>query len=234
MVLPLNPFEGNGLTTLMLQSTRNSCCTLCLVLLIMTLFTACSSSQNNSSTPSPSKNLITVSFQKSFDLFPPYSSVFEITDFHSSPGAVSSDSTYLYTTQKYCLNGKGVPQPEQTSAGSPTVSPRDTSIFCFSINDPIPYELYAPPIHTGVFPIAKFPPGKAFTHELNKLTLVRLDLKEYYGAAQFPRARTVILENVNASGTIEITASEKDRLAGTININDNNLSVTGTFDCPLR
>lgn len=223
--------------TLMLQSMRNSAYGLCLVLLMIALLTACASSKNSATDSSSSQSRITISFQKSIDFkapLPPYSSAFEITDYHSSPGGVSNETGYLYTDQKFCLKGTAVPKPGQAETGSPSTPRRDTATFCFSINDYVPYKLYPDPIHPGIFPIGRWPPGMLYNPTPNEVTFVRLELREYYGNAEIPRARSVGLFNNDASGTIEITTSEKNRLAGKIDINDGNLTVTGSFDCPLR
>ena len=43
-----------------------------------------------------------------------------------------------------------------------------------------------------------------------------------------------LLRAIDIQTEREIIVSEKDRIAGTINIKDRNLSITGAFDCPSR
>lgn len=113
---------------------RNSAFGLCLVLLILALSTACRSSKNSAADTSSWQSRLTISFQKSIDFkgpLPPYSSAFEITDYHWSPGAYFEDNSYLYTDHKFCLKGTAVSKPGQAETGSPPLSRRDTVSFCF-------------------------------------------------------------------------------------------------------
>jgi hypothetical protein len=48
------------------------------------------------------------------------------------------------------------------------------------------------------------------------------------------RERNVQLLYEEGRGSIDVTVSEKDRLAGKIDVNDGNLIITGSFDCPSR
>ena len=200
------------------------------------LSTACTVSKNNAGEKSPPQSVLTISFQKSMDFkepLPPYGAVFEITEYHSSPGGVSNETGYLYTDQKFCLKGTAVPKPGEVESNS-SEELRDTITFCFSINDYVPYKLIPDPIRPAKFPIGKWRPGTLINQNPSEVTFVRLELREHYGNTPVPRARTVGLMNNEASGMIQITSSEKNRLVGTVDVSDGNLSVVGKFDCPLR
>jgi hypothetical protein len=113
----------------------------------------------------------------------------------------------------------------------------DKIYLCFSINDPTPYTLAPGPIHTGTFPIAKVVPavpGEKDSNYLDEVSGLQLELTEYNAGTEGPRVRKVELIRETAQGSIEITISDKDRLAGKFDVRDSIVSITGSFDCPFR
>jgi len=179
----------------------------------------------------PAKILVTVSFKKSTTdpngQLPEFSSRFEMTKFTWHPSAASRDSDFLYTMQNTCLEGQSEAPGELT--------PRHKIELCFSINDPSPYTLYPPPIHTGTFRIATTNPHAVgrIGYNLNVVDFLKLDLSEVDPSGQY-RRRHVELVNATAEGSVEITVSNKQRLAGNFDVNDTNLTITGTFNCQFH
>lgn len=187
------------------------------------------------------QELLTVSFQTSVvftsEKPPPFSGQFDIVRAKWLAGATSDDSGYKYTAQQYCLEGRGVTLAEDGKTETFTKTSRNSLSLCFSVNDPIPYTLVARLLHTGTFPIGQLISGKMYSDDLNKVTGIGVKIKEYYDGSNYPRDRNVDLNNLEAQGLVEITLSEKDRIAGKFDIKDNNLSISGSFNCivvPMR
>ena len=208
----------------------------CFCLLILALFTGCSSLLDKFEP----KDLLTVSFERSLDYnsprLPPFSSRFEMKVFSSSPAVASDHGTHLYTRQLTCLEGKAigpkgeaVPVPDQEGDHHHKIN------ICFTINDPMKYTTtFVPPIYAGVFPFAKQIPAKLDEKEpsyLNEVSGLGLTLTEHYANSLSPRERLVTSRRDTHQGSIEITVSEQNRLVGKINVQDGNLSITGSFDC---
>ena len=207
-------------------------------LLVLALFTGCAS-QLDRFEP---KHLLTVSFQKSKNTDSgwqsPFSSRFEAIDFEWYPAAAGSDNKYLYTRQQTCLHGNAVaPRGDVVPPPGQVGDPAHKIFLCFSINDPAAYTITPPPIHTGHFPIAKIihvpldAPQPQYLDEVNGVGIV---LEEAYSPSNPLRERNVQLDYEAGQGWIDVTVSEKDRLAGKIEVHDTNLSITGSFDCPSR
>jgi hypothetical protein len=198
---------------------------------ILTSLTACSKTEPQPKEFVPAKIFVTVSFKKSTTdpngQLPEFSSRFEMTKFTWRPSAASRDSQFLYTTQTTCLEGESEAPGELT--------PRHKLELCFTINDPSPYTLYPPPIHTGTFRIATTNPHALgrIGYNLNVVDLLKLDLSEVDPSGHY-RRRNVELVNATAEGSVEITVSNKQRLAGNFDVNDTNLTITGTFNCQFR
>lgn len=179
----------------------------------------------------PITDLVAVSFQKSADFngenFPPYSHSFRAVRAVWSAKGTSEYENSRYTIQLYCLEG-----PVYASIGDKQQALRDTVKLCFEINDhPEPYSLKAPPVKTGTFPIGQLIPGKMFSNEVGKVVGVRLEVKEYTKDSNYPNKRTTTLFNKEAEGTLEITLSTVDKIAGKFDLRDSNLVITGNFDC---
>jgi len=199
-------------------------------LLILAVVTTCSSCRNKTA----SKSLVSVSFETSLDYdtpqLPPFSSNFEITNFTWHPAAASSDSTYRYLVQMICLEGKSVSPPGE-------VSPGHKLYLCFWINDPVPYKIYADPIHPGIFPVARVipvKPGEKEDEYLDQVSGVGLEVTQYFPGIPVGKVRKVQMLRETAEGSLEVIISEKNRLAGKVNYRDANLTISGSFDCPFH
>ena len=70
-------------------------------------------------------------------------------------------------------------------------------------------------------------------YNLNVVDLLKLDLDEVDPSGHY-RRRNVELANATAEGSVEITVSNKERLAGNFDVNDTNLTITGTFHCQFH
>lgn len=189
------------------------------------LFSICCSSKSGGKVGDP--NVVAVSFKEAFsnsnDVRSPFSAHFKISKGDWQPAAVTIDSTYSHLAQKYCLDGKTEALPDQ---------PRYSLILCFEINEPVPYKMMADPLNPGTFPIGQLEPGKLYSMEMYKLTGVGLSVNEE-GSPPGDERRTHLI-NSEAQGSLQITASEKKRIAGKINVSDLNMSVVGEFDCPVH
>jgi hypothetical protein len=211
---------------------------LALCLFVLALFTGCASLLDRFEP----KELLTVSFKKSRSWEEgsqsPFSSRFQIVDFESHPAAVSSNSTYLYTRQQTCLHGNAVAARGDVVPPPGQVGDRPHKIFlCFSINDPKPYSISPAQIHTGHFPVAKVihvPLDEPQPGYLDEVGGVGIVVEEAYSASNPLRERNVQLDYEEGQGWIDVTLSETNRLAGNIDVHDDNLSITGSFDCPSR
>jgi hypothetical protein len=212
----------NGDTMDMQKSTRVHSVSLCCCLLLLSVFTACSKKQ-------PDPVLLNVSFRESENhQGPPFSAGFKFKWANAFPGQVGGNNTHLYTMQRTCLDGRSI--AEDSEFGSAAI------FLCFTIHDP-PTANPASRIHTGTFPVFT-QPEPSFREEpaayaLNEVSVVSLELTDHTNPGR-ERERKVLMLNQAAQGSIEITVSQKDRVAGKFNVNDGNLSITGAFDCPFR
>lgn len=223
---------------ILMTTIRFTITTICLCLLALA-FSACATKEDETMKAireeaerrnAPITDLVSVSFQQSDDVtaerLPPYSHSFRAVRAGWSAGASYDNEQFLYTTHIYCLEG-----PVYVSRDGQQQTIPDTVKLCFQVNDPAPYSLIAQPLHTGTFPIGQLIPGKMYSNEVDKVVSVRLEVKEYTKESNYPNNRTLSLLNQEAEGTLEITESTKERIAGKIDIKDSNLAIAGNFNC---
>lgn len=208
----------------MQKLSRNHSVALCCGFFLVSLFMACSKQKLTD------QKVLNISFQQSADHhWPPFSSQFELTRFMSHPAAVGVNNEYMFTKQMTCFDGKAVLAEGDQSLNSKIY-------LCFTINERPSTMPSAQPLHTGTFPVTTHyvdaKPGQAETYLLFEVNTLVLELTESITTSQEPRERKVMMQNQTAQGTIEITFSDKDRIAGKIDVKDGNLSITGAFDCP--
>ncbi|HEV7396859.1 MAG TPA: hypothetical protein VGN86_10150 [Pyrinomonadaceae bacterium] len=147
----------------------------------------------------------------------------------SHPAAVGSNNEYMFIKMMTCFDGNAV-----LAEGGQSLN--DTIYMCFTIHEPPPTTPTSPPLQTGTFPVTTHyvdaKAGQAETYMLFEVNTLVLELTEATTTSEGPRERKVMMQNKTAQGTIEITFSDRDRLAGKIDVKDGNLSITGSFDCP--
>ncbi|HXD31621.1 MAG TPA: hypothetical protein VN643_10915 [Pyrinomonadaceae bacterium] len=181
---------------------------------------------------SADKNLLRVSFVESTDkVGGPFSSHFEFSYFTSHPAAAGSNNAYLYTRQFTCLDGRAA-----LARGDESLNAK--IYLCFTINDASHGSPGAPRIHTGSFPVATRTVHETVDNPesfaLGEVNTVFAEVTVFDPNTNQSRVRKVVLLNESAEGSIDITVSQRDRLAGKFNIKDGNLTITGSFDCPSR
>jgi hypothetical protein len=201
-------------------------------LLVIFLSCACSSQKSdvkngNSNSPSLTdsasipKELIAVSFTKADGT--PFSSRFRISKASWMPGAASTGSSYTHTEHRYCLTGRSEVPDQQ---------PSHSLSLCFSINEDVPYNLIAEPVRPDIYLIGQLESGRLSSKEKDKITGLGITVRK--NTFELKEEFNVQLKNIDGQGYLRITTSEKKRVAGQFNIGDSNITVVGSFDCPIR